>query len=153
MATDDQAIAFAEKKGLKQKDNVTVESKVREVNELLKQGEPGNVSADTYSNSTGYKPQYIIDAMNKVFGLGGWGFEEISNDLVDKNEEGKPTMAVAQVKVWLREIDFQPAAYGQSRVTRGDYGDARKGAQTDALKKALSYFSVGSRAYHGLLKA
>src|SRR6185312_17383890 len=44
-----------------------------------------------------------------------------------------------------------PVGWGQNRVTRGDIGDARKGAQTDAIKKALSYFSIGNRAYQGLL--
>ncbi len=37
-------------------------------------------------------------------------------------------------------------------MTRGAVGDARKGAQTDALKKGLSYFGIGNRAYHGLLE-
>ena len=32
------------------------------------------------------------------------------------------------------------------------WGDCKKSAQTDALKKALSYFSIGNKAYHGLLK-
>ena len=89
---------------------------------------------------------------NVVFGIGGWGFEEISNTLVDKNPETqKPSLAIAHVRVWLEGIASQPAAYGQSRITRGDFGDARKGAQTDAIKKALSYFSIGNRAYHGKL--
>jgi recombination DNA repair RAD52 pathway protein len=61
-------------------------------------------------------------------------------------------LAVAQVKVWLAGIDFHPCAWGQSRVTKGDIGDAKKGAQTDAIKKALSYFSIGNRAYYGLLQ-
>lgn len=134
----------------------TIADKIKAVNAILKKGEPENISVDPYTKYTGYSPQYIVDAMNAVM-FGEWGFIEISNDLVDKNDEGKPQMAVAQVEVYIKNEDgidavyFRPRAYGQSRVTRGDFGDARKGAQTDAIKKALSYFSIGNRAYHGKL--
>lgn len=138
----------------KQTNRPNVNGKVRRVNEVLKKGEPRNISVDNFSNMTGYVPQFIIDAMNAVFGIGGWGFEEISSTLVDRNPKtDKPSLAIAQVRVWLEGVAAKPVAYGQSRVTRGDFGDARKGAQTDAIKKALSYFSVGNRAYYGKLKA
>ena len=132
---------------------LTIEEKVKKVNEVLKKNEPDNISVDTYSKMTGYKPQYVVDAMNQVFGFDGWGFDEISNELVDKDENGKPKLALANIRVWLRngEKKVLATSYGQSRVTRGDYGDAKKGAQTDAIKKGLSYFSIGNRAYHGLL--
>ena len=131
----------------------TIEEKIKAVNTILHSGEPKNVSVDNYSGFTGYKPQYIVDAMNAVF-LGSWGFEEVSAEIVThQTEKGTSSLAIAHVKVWLKGIDFQPASYGQSRVTKGDIGDAKKGAQTDAIKKALAYFSIGNRAYHGLLKA
>ncbi len=132
----------------------TIEEKIKAVNRLLQDGEPKNVSTDNYSGYTGYKPQYIIDAMNAVFKIGSWGFEEVGAEIVTHQaEKGTSSLAIAHVKVWLKGIDFQPLSYGQSRVTKGDVGDAKKGAQTDAIKKALSYFSIGNRAYHGLLKA
>ncbi len=87
--------------------------------------------------------------MNEVC-WGEWGFEEVSSG-IEPGEKGP--VAVAQVRVWLKDIEFQPVGWGQSRVTRGDIGDAKKGAQTDAIKKALSYFSIGNRAYQGLLEA
>lgn len=129
-----------------------LKDKVNQVNALLLAGEPYNISEDTYSHFTGYKPQYIIDAMNEVFGIGTWGFKELSNELVSTQaKEGPSSLTVAQVEVWLKDVPFQPTGYGQARVTKGDIGDARKGAQTDAIKKALSYFSIGNRAYQGLL--
>jgi hypothetical protein len=135
-------------------DAKTIEEKIKAVNKILQEGEPGNVSNDNYSGYTGYKPQFIIDAMNIVFKIGNWGFAEVSEEIVtNTTEKGTSSMAIAQVKVWLKTIDFAPVGYGQSRVTKGDLGDAKKGAQTDAIKKALSYFSIGNRAYHGLLKA
>src|SRR6266852_6086562 len=131
----------------------TTEEKIRAVNKILHDGEPKNVSIDNYSGYTGYKPQYIIDAMNAVFKIGQWGFEEVASEIVThQTEKGNSSLAIAQVKVWIKTIDFTPVGYGQSRVTKGDVGDAKKGAQTDAIKKALSYFSIGNRAYHGLLK-
>lgn len=127
-----------------------IKNKVKEVNQVLQAGEPNNVSIDTYSGYSGYKPQYVIDAMNQTF-FGEWGFRVLNNEFIGKNEKGEPTLALATVQVTLKGIDFEPEASGQSRITKGDYGDARKGAQTDALKKALSYFSIGNRAFHGLL--
>jgi recombination DNA repair RAD52 pathway protein len=132
----------------------SVEEKIKAVNQILKDGEPANVSNDTYSGYSGYKPQHIVDALNVVFGIGGWGFDEMSAEIANfHTEKGSASLAVTQVKVWLKDIATQPVGWGQSRVTKGDVGDAKKGAQTDALKKALSYFSIGNRAYHGLLKA
>src|SRR6266446_3032886 len=132
----------------------TYEEKVKAINRMLKDGEPGNISVDNYSGFTGYKPQYLIDAMNAVFGIGKWGFEELFAEvLTSQTEKGTASLAVAQVKVWLKDVASTPVGWGQSHVTKGDVGDAKKGAQTDAIKKALSYFSVGNRAYHGLLRA
>ena len=122
--------------------------KIEKVNEILLKGEPDNISVDEHADYTGYKPQSVVDAMNEVF-WGEWGFVEIANEIVP-NEKGGG-LAIAKVEVWIKGNDFHPTGWGQNRVTRGDEGDARKGAQTDALKKALSYFGVGNRAYHGLL--
>jgi recombination DNA repair RAD52 pathway protein len=131
----------------------TVEGKIKTVNQILQQGEPTNISVDTYSGYSGYKPQHIVDALNAVFGIGGWGFIELAAEVVTTpTEKGSASLAVAQVQVWLKGIDFMPVGWGQSRVTKGDVGDAKKGAQTDAIKKALSYFSIGNRAYHGCLR-
>jgi len=132
----------------------TTEEKIKAVNKILMDGEPKNVSYDTSTSYTGYKPKYLIDAMNAVFKIGQWGFEEIGAELVtSQTDKGTiPTIAIVQVKVWIKPVEFTPVGYGQSRITRGDVGDAKKGAQTDAIKKALSYFSIGNRAYHGLLK-
>ena len=100
----------------------TIEEKIKAVNTILHDGEPKNVSVDNYSGFTGYKPQYIVDAMNAVF-LGSWGFEEVSAEIVThQTEKGTSSIAIAHVKVWLKGIDFQPASYGQSRVTKGDIG-------------------------------
>lgn len=122
---------------------------VQAVNDLLQAGEPGNIKEDTHKTppQSGYRPQSIIDAMNEAL-WGKWGFEEVSSEIVP-GEKG--ALAVAQVRVWLAGVEFRPVGWGQGRVTMGDLGDARKSAQTDAIKKALSYFSIGNRAHLGLL--
>lgn len=129
-----------------------LEALVQEVNKILKDGEPSNITADKSRGfeMTGYSPQYVVDAMNKVFGLDGWGFEDIYNKVADKE-------AVAHVKVWLKLDEVrvvERTAYGSKKLLeKTSYGDAKKSAQTDGLKKALSYFSIGNRAYHGKLEA
>jgi hypothetical protein len=125
-----------------------IETKIREVNKVLLVGEPTNITYDSFGGYTGYKPQYIIDSMNKVFGIGEWGFHEKNMEIVQME---KSQLAVANIEVFIKGIEYMPTAYGQSIVTRGAVGDAKKGAQTDAIKKGLSYFSIGNRAFHGLL--
>jgi len=128
---------------------VDIKSLVAATNKILHDGEPQNISLDEHSGFTGYKPQWVIDAMNAVFGIGGWGFTE-RDSWIEQGEKG--AVAISKVEVWLAGCDFRPTGWGQARVTRGDVGDAKKGAQTDGLKKAFSYFSIGSRAYRGELK-
>jgi hypothetical protein len=128
--------------------NNEIMQRIKQVNDLLEQAEPDDISVDSYSGFTGYKPQYIIDAMNEVFGIGEWGFDEISNEVTTGEKGG---LVIAQVRMWLKGIEFKPTGWGQARITKGDVGDAKKGAQTDAFKKASSYFSIGNRAYRGLL--
>lgn len=124
-----------------------IKAAIQEVNNHLQEAEPKSITYDDYKENTGYKPQYVIDAMNNAF-MGSWGFNELSSEIVP-TPDGKGLLAVCKVEVWIEGINWKPSAYGESNVTRGALGDARKGAQTDALKKALCYFSIGSRAYKG----
>jgi hypothetical protein len=127
-----------------------MEENIKTINDLLKKGEPDNISKDASTGYVGYKPQSVIDAMNEVL-FAKWGFTEISCETI-KDPQGAEYLIVAQCEVWIKDIEFKPRAYGQARITRKDIGDAKKGAQTDAIKKALSYFSIGNRAYLGELQ-
>ena len=128
---------------------MTLKEQITEVNRLLQAGEPGNVTIDEHSSyaSSGYKPQAIFDAMNEVFEFGTWGFDEISSEV----SQGDKGMVIAKVRVWLKGCDFKPEAWGQQKIIGGNVGDARKGGNTDAIKKAFSYLSIGNRAFLGLL--
>src|SRR3990167_6609167 len=119
----------------------TLKEKILLANSLLQQGEAENISKDTFSGYTGYKPQYVVQAMNASFGYGGWGFTELEMKITVEQ-----TLAICHIKAWIGNCDTEATAWGQSRITKGDVGDAMKGAQTDALKKALSYFDIGERA-------
>src|SRR3982751_5447141 len=105
-----------EKQSSKKQPDTSVEEKIKHVNDILAKGEPGNISMDAYSGFTGYKPQFIIDAMNAVFGIGGWGFEELQTSLEGGKENASPTLAIGQVKVWIKGIDFTPVGWGQNRI-------------------------------------
>jgi len=120
-----------------------LKEQIAKVNELLAAGEPNNISHDAYAGYTGYKPQYVVQACNEGLGYDGWGFEELEMKVTD-------TLAICHVSVWIKDVKPK-TAWGQSRITKGDIGDAMKGAQTDALKKGLAYFDIGDRAYFGLL--
>jgi len=123
--------------------------KISDVNKILLAGEPNNWSKD-HKGYSGYKPQAVIDAVNQA-GI-EWNLEllETSERLsarVDKN--GKPIIEVltkVRISIGNRKIDAVA-----SHPIIDDYGDAMKSAQTDAMKKAFAHFSIGNRAYHGLL--
>lgn len=123
----------------------TIAAKVKKINEILKAAEPKNISTD-HKGYSGYSPQYVIDAINSEF-IGQWNttvLEHATYPLGDKKH------AFVKVAVTILDVTFEAFA---SHPIQTDPGDAFKSAQTDATKKALSYFSIGNRAYHGLLNA
>lgn len=120
--------------------------KVKKVNETLKNGEPKNFSAD-HKGYTGYKPQHVIDAVNSQF-LGDWSLTVEDMRIVGD----KDNKQVALVHVRLTLCDKTVDAIASHPNVQNDIGDAMKSAQTDAMKKAFAHFSIGNRAYYGLLK-
>lgn len=125
-----------------------MKEKIKAVNEALKRGEPGNFSED-HKGYSGYKPQFVIDAVNSEF-IGEWGVEVLEQKTYPtKNKKGEDVNnAFVKVRVSLGENNNDAMA---SHPILDDVGDAFKAAQTDAMKKALSHWSIGNRAYHGLL--
>lgn len=124
--------------------------KIKAVNEILEKGEKnGNFTAD-HKGYTGYKPQYVIDAVNSQF-CGEWDMEIIKNETYPTiNKKGETVKnAFVQIRLTLNGKKIDSVA---SHPILDDVGDAFKSAQTDAMKKAFAHFSIGNRAYHGLLK-
>lgn len=129
---------------------MTFIEKIKAVNEILKNGEnDGNFTAD-HKGYTGYKPQYVIDAVNSQF-CGEWDMEIVKMETYPTtNKKGETVKnAFVSVRLTLNDRKIDTVA---SHPILDDVGDAFKSAQTDAMKKAFAHFSIGNRAYHGLLK-
>jgi len=151
--TPAERAAVLREKVLRDASPCPIREKVRLVNALLLAGEPGNITKDQ-KGYTGYSPQPTIDAVNRIFAYGEWWFNVLECDLTPAKEGDKSVLAIAHVEVVLQldgEKTHTVSAYGEGRQPLASPGDALKSAQTDALKKALSYLSVGQRAYCGLL--
>jgi len=106
----------------------------------------------------GYKPQFVFDAINEIFGPENWNYELHDNELFASGDDGQSGQVVVSVEVFLRsdiegEFVSHGIQYGQSQVIYGNIGDARKGAITDAVQKGLSGFSIAKMAYRGELEA
>lgn len=130
-------------------ENLTFKEKVKEVNKVLEQGEKnGNFTAD-HKGYTGYKPQYVLDAVNSQF-CGEWEVEIVEKETVvtKKKDNSDGLTALMTIRLTLNSKKIETMA---SHPVLDDIGDAFKSAQTDALKKAFAHFSIGNRSYHGLL--
>lgn len=128
---------------------ITFKDKIKEVNKVLEQGEKnGNFTAD-HKGYTGYKPQYVIDAVNSQF-CGEWDMEIVDKSTYPtKNKKGEEVKnAFVTIRLTLNDRKIESLA---SHPILDDVGDAFKSAQTDAMKKAFAHFSIGNRSYHGLL--
>lgn len=123
--------------------------KIKKANEILEKGEPKNWSKD-HKGYAGYKPQAVIDAVNEV-GI-NWSLELLETSERASGKENKNKQPITDVLTKVRiTIGDQKIDAVASHPILDDYGDAMKSAQTDAMKKAFAHFSIGNRAYHGLL--
>ena len=128
-----------------------LQEKIKEINEILKNGEPNNWTKD-HKNYSGYKPQFVIDAVNSIMS-GEWSLEVVSTHTYDSGRTNKSGNKIIEAFTHVRlKIGGSSIDAVASHPIIDDYGDAMKSAQTDAMKKAFAHFSIGNRAYHGLLK-
>ncbi len=100
----------------------------------------------------GYKPQFVIDALNQVVGANSWGYEVLDHSVEKvENKKGETRfLAYVKLKLWVVERESAKEVFGGSENYTP--GDALKGAVTDAIQKGLSLFSIGRKAYRGELK-
>lgn len=133
-----------------------IKEKINKVNKILEDGENENITENKFGGftQTGYEPQFVVDAMNDVFGIDGWGFVEMEDreGTISSGKEEKLYFS-SRVQVWISIDDkkYSRTAWGGSSLKGSEVGNAKKSAQTDALKKALSYFGIGNKAYRGEL--
>ena len=137
------------------------QQKVDQVNQLL--ASQGNVIIQRKQIGGqpalyGYKPQYLIDAVNQVFGPRNWYYELYETKIFQHSENGESGQVIAKVEVFMRDGEDEEffshgIQFGQSTIVHRNVGDATKGAITDAIGKGFSLFSIGAAAYRGELEA
>lgn len=129
-------------------DALTLWEKIESINAELLAGEPGNVTCDPDTKYTGYDAQAIFDAVNHHLGAEHWRYDVV--ELV--NFEGRQWRAhviisIRQGAEWVpKGLQIGGGVGGKS------VPDGAKSAITDGVKKAFSAWSIGNRAYLGLLK-
>lgn len=88
---------------------------------------------------TTIKSIYIVERLNKVFGVGRWDFD---SSVVFEGD----SWVVIKGKLDILDYDVVvPAQFGGNN--NSDVGDAYKGAVTDALNKCASYLEIGIDVY------
>ncbi len=135
--------------------------KIIEVNTLLEAQGSQIVQKIQIGNKPvlyGYKPQFVIDAVNQIFGPQNWHYKLHDTELFATGDNDQSGQIVTSVEVFIRtseETDFvsHGVQFGQSQIVHGNVGDAKKGSVTNAVLKGLSLFSIGNAAYRGELGA
>ncbi len=108
-------------------------------------------------DTSGIKYQYIVNRLNEVLGIGGYRAErKIAVKEVTTAKGRSAYEAICEIKLELGEWTggaFLPfaQALGDGGHTSTSEADARKGAYTNAFKKAAAFHGVGRQAYEGTL--
>ena len=116
----------------------------------------GRVTGRGYS-TTGIKYQYIANRLNEVLGIGGWRAHRTVTVKAVTTAKGREAFeAICDITLELGDwIDGQFVAWAESLADGGhtamSEADARKGAYTNAFKKAAAFFGCGKAAYEGSL--
>ncbi|MEO2066600.1 MAG: Rad52/Rad22 family DNA repair protein [Desulfurobacteriaceae bacterium] len=104
----------------------------------------------------GYKPQSVLDALNRTIGANNWGYQILDYNITPVEVKGKKEgetqiryLSYVRIRLWI----FDPATAKEAFGGSENYspGDSLKGAVTDAIQKCLSIFSIGRKAYRGEL--
>lgn len=108
-------------------------------------------------DTTGIAYQYIVNRLNEVLGVGGFRVHrEVTVKLIQRSN-GKPAFeAICDLTLELGEwtngtfVTFAESLADGGHVSSSE-ADARKGAYTNAFKKAAAFHGVGRQAYEGSL--
>lgn len=107
-------------------------------------------------DTTGIRVQFIQNRLNEVLGIGGHRIERRFRTRTRTTRQGSSVFEVTcDLTLFLGQWQggaFVPIA--ESKASGGHIApieaDARKGAQTNAFKKAAAAFGIGWRCYAGL---
>lgn len=101
-------------------------------------------------DTDGYGYQYEADRFNNVVGI-QWGFSwKIEKHLEGQYKSGQGYHEITvSCEIWICDKYFSRSCAGGH--TSSNYGDALKGAITNAFKKTASFWGVGRDAYAGTI--
>lgn len=93
------------------------------------------------------KAIYVVERLNKVFGIGQW---HLKSEIIDN----KSSMIVVKSILTIPSYGIELESYGGNNnggenSKNFDLGDAYKGATTDALTKICSYLEIGMDVFKG----
>jgi hypothetical protein len=138
--------------------NSSLNAKIVEINKILRDGEGQDPSSViVFQEDVNYKHYYVTDAMNVILGADGWMLEVTdTGDYTKKSGSREMTAEMVRVRISIFPDDMtQPTpsreTFGAMNSSKGDDGDALKGAISDAIKKCASLFGIGRDAYNGQL--
>jgi hypothetical protein len=102
-----------------------------------------------------YGYQYIVNVLNEVVGLDHWHYGLIGEPTVEKRNDTWWTSLYLRLSLgnWV-DGEFKPLVYRDSFGSgiSETLGNSKKGALTNALKKAAAMYGIGKKAYEGLLE-
>jgi len=116
----------------------------------------GKLTGRGYDTS-GIGYQFIANRLNEVLGVGGWRAHRTVNVKEIVRSNGRPAFeAICDITLELGEwVGGDFVVFAESLADGGHLAsseaDARKGAYTNAFKKAAAFFGVGRQAYEGSL--
>lgn len=109
-------------------------------------------------DTTGIKYIYVTQRLNEVVGIGGWTTQQNIAVTTTKTKSGRDVyVATCDLHMFLLDFnaDGRPFEWAKTFGVGGHQSfteaDARKGAFTNAVKKAAANFGVGYQAYAGTL--
>jgi hypothetical protein len=114
----------------------------------------GRVTGRGY-DTAGIGYQYIANRLNEVLGVGGWRAHRTVNVKEVLRANGRPAYeAICDITLELGEwVNGDFVVIAESLADGGhtamSEADARKGAYTNAFKKAAAFFGCGRQAYEG----
>jgi len=109
---------------------------------------------------TGYKPQYIIERLNDVFGHDGWDYEIIEHGIEGGDAWTKGRLTIYNIEYIKDTVDGPVVRqkitvkeqFGTGSYNKGtSLGDSFKSSATNALEKCASLVDIGHLAYKGLV--
>jgi hypothetical protein len=101
-------------------------------------------------DTTGYGYQFCVDRLNELL-QDKWGFDwEILNKKEGAYKTGMPYIDICvKLSIWIVNKDNKRSCVGGHISTT--FSDALKGAITNAFKKTVAFWGIGSIVYRGEL--